>query len=88
MTEKCSGADLKAVVDQTIEVKLADALRQGMPSPISTKDLLKTAKAVKTSTAQWFASATNYALYANEGGDGTSGCIAFEVGGDFCPEGF
>jgi len=67
-TEKCSGADLKAIVDQTIEAKLADALKQGMPSPISTKDLLKTAKAVKPSTAQWFASAKNYALYANEGG--------------------
>ena len=50
------------------KLELADALKQGMPSPISTKDLLKTAKAVKPSTAQWFASAKNYALYANEGG--------------------
>lgn len=67
-TKKFSGADLKSLVTQTIEHKLQEALKKGTPSPISTKDLLQTAKTVKPSTDQWFSSAKNYAMYANEGG--------------------
>ena len=67
-TDKFSGADLKAVIDQAIELKLNEALAQGIPSPLGSKDLLKAAKAVKPSTGPWFSSARNYALYANEGG--------------------
>jgi SpoVK/Ycf46/Vps4 family AAA+-type ATPase len=67
-TEKFSGADLKAIVDQSVESKLEEALTRGSPEPLRTRDLLHTLKQVKPSTGQWFASARNYALYANEGG--------------------
>jgi AAA+ superfamily predicted ATPase len=63
-----SGADLKAVVDQTIEAKLKDAMKTGRPSPIVTKDLIKAAGGVRPSTREWFATARNYALYSNQGG--------------------
>lgn len=67
-TENFSGADLKAVVDQTIEAKLTEAIQRGIPSPISTKDLAATARQIKPTTVEWFASARNHALYANQGG--------------------
>lgn len=63
-----SGADLKAVVDRAVESKLADAMRTGIPAPLTTKDLAAAAKAGKPTTRDWFATARNYALYSNEGG--------------------
>jgi len=67
-TERFSGADLKAVVDLAIEDKLREALKRGGPQPITEKDLLAAAKRVKPSTAEWFATAKNHVLFANEGG--------------------
>jgi len=67
-TDKFSGADLKAVVDQAVENKVEEALTRGTPEPLRTKDLLNTLRQIKPSTSPWFASARNYALYANEGG--------------------
>lgn len=67
-TEKFSGADLAAVVDHAVEIKLAQAMKEGIPKPITTKDLETGAKNVKPSTAEWFATARNYALYSNQGG--------------------
>ncbi|MBI3945572.1 MAG: AAA family ATPase [Armatimonadetes bacterium] len=63
-----SGADLKAVVDVTIEAKLREAMKRGVPQPIGTRDLLAAARGVKASTREWFATARNYALYSNQGG--------------------
>ncbi|MEM7578081.1 MAG: ATP-binding protein [Planctomycetota bacterium] len=71
VAKKCarfSGADLKAVVDLAVEAKLREAMKTGTPTPITTKDLLKAAKTVKPSTLEWFATAKNHALYANEAG--------------------
>jgi SpoVK/Ycf46/Vps4 family AAA+-type ATPase len=67
-TDKYSGADLKALIDVAVEGKLAEALRTGRPEPLRTADLLKAAKTVRPSTQEWFVTARNYALYANEGG--------------------
>lgn len=67
-TADFSGADLKAVVDSAIEAKLRDAMLHGVPRPITTKDLLAAAKAARPTTKEWFATARNYAVYANEGG--------------------
>jgi SpoVK/Ycf46/Vps4 family AAA+-type ATPase len=67
-TEDFSGADMKAVVDQTIEAKLREAMRTGRPLPITTSDLLTAARSLKPTTREWFASARNYALYSNQGG--------------------
>ena len=63
-----SGADLKAVVDRCVEAKLREAMRAGTVRPLTTRDLASAAKAVKPSTREWFATARNYALHANEGG--------------------
>lgn len=71
VAKKCdgfSGADLKAVVDLTIEAKLRDAMKSGVPSPIRTRDLLVAAGVQKPTTREWFATAKNYALYSNQGG--------------------
>ena len=71
VTKKCkdlSGADLKAVVDRAIEAKLQAAIKTGKPSPLSTKDLLAALKSVKPSTREWFSTARNHAVYANQGG--------------------
>lgn len=67
-TEGFSGADLKAIVDQAIEEKLKVAMKTGLAEPLRQKDLLKVAKAVRPSTREWFTSARNYALYANQSG--------------------
>jgi transitional endoplasmic reticulum ATPase len=63
-----SGADLKAVIDLTIENKLREAMKSGVPSPIRTKDLLGGLGAHKPTTREWFATAKSYALYSNQGG--------------------
>ena len=67
-TDRFSGADLKAVVEAAVDRKLDDALRTGTPAPITTKDLTAAAKRRKPTTADWFATARNHALYANESG--------------------
>jgi transitional endoplasmic reticulum ATPase len=67
-TDGFSGADLKAVVDLAVERKLTDAIRTGRPLPVTTDDLLKALKEVRPSTREWFATARNYVMYANEGG--------------------
>ena len=63
-----SGADLKAIVDLAVEEKLRGALRSGVPTPLRTGDLAAAAGRVRPSTAEWFATARNWALFANEGG--------------------
>ncbi len=71
VAKKCdgfSGADLTAVVDRAIEGKLELALKTNQIAPITTKDLLTAAKELKPTCKEWFASARNHALYANQGG--------------------
>ena len=67
-TENLSGADLKSVVDVAVEAKLREAMKAGVPRPLTTKDLLAAAGTVKPSTREWFSTARNYALYSNQGG--------------------
>ena len=67
-TEQFSGADLKAVLDVAIEAKLREALKAGVPKPLTTGDLLAAAAQLKPTTKEWFATAKNHALYANQGG--------------------
>ena len=44
------------------------AMREGRVIPITTDDLLQTAKTIKPSTRAWFESAKNYAIYSNQSG--------------------
>ena len=63
-----SGADIKASVDLAVEHKLREAMKTGTPAPLTTADLTAAIKKIKPSTKEWFQTAKNYALYANESG--------------------
>lgn len=67
-TDGFSGADLKAVLDVAIEAKLREALKDGVPRPLTTKDMIAATATVRPTTREWFTTARNYALYANQGG--------------------
>ncbi len=67
-TPEYSGADLKAIVDIATEAKLEESLAKGSIEKLNTKDLQKAAKQHKATTHEWFSTARNYALYANESG--------------------
>jgi SpoVK/Ycf46/Vps4 family AAA+-type ATPase len=67
-TDQFSGADLKAVLDVAVEQKLREAMKDGLPRPLSTRDLSSAAATVRPSTREWFATARNYAMYSNQGG--------------------
>jgi ATP-dependent 26S proteasome regulatory subunit len=67
-TDGFSGADLQAVVDEAVEVRLTESLRDGVPRPLRTKDLVEAARKRRPTTAEWFATARNYALHANQAG--------------------
>lgn len=67
-TADYSGADMKALVDIAVESKLDEAIRLGKPIPLETKDFIKASKIHRPTTKEWFLTAKNYALFANEGG--------------------
>ncbi len=67
-TDGYSGADLKAVVDVAVEEKLRDAMRAGALRPLAGRDLLEAARRHKSTVRDWFETARNYALYANQSG--------------------
>jgi SpoVK/Ycf46/Vps4 family AAA+-type ATPase len=67
-SEGFSGADLKGLVDVAVEAKLREAFRAGSVQPLQTRDLLPALRQAKPSTVEWFATARNYALYANQAG--------------------
>ncbi len=66
--ENYSGADIDAIIDMAIEEKLESAFVDGIPKPLETNDLVKALKKHKPSTQEWFATAKNYALFANDSG--------------------
>jgi SpoVK/Ycf46/Vps4 family AAA+-type ATPase len=68
ITNEFSGADINALIDIATEAKLTESLAKGRIEKITTKDLLKAAKQHKPTTSEWFSTARNYALYANETG--------------------
>ncbi len=68
VTGDYSGADIKAVIDIATEAKLEESLLKGSIEKLQTKDLQKAAKQHKATTQEWFSTARNYALYANESG--------------------
>ena len=67
-TENYSGADIDAVIDIAIELKLESSFEDGIPRPIETKDLLSAIKKHKASTQEWFMTAKNFAMFANDAG--------------------
>ncbi len=67
-TKDFSGADIEAVIDIAIEEKLSQSFEDGIPRPLQTKDLLKAIKKHAASTKEWFSTAKNFGLYANDSG--------------------
>lgn len=67
-TQNFSGADLKAIVDRAIEGKLRESMRDGVPRPLTNRDLTAALADVRPTTGEWFATARNYVLYANQEG--------------------
>ncbi|HEX7449272.1 MAG TPA: AAA family ATPase [Pirellulales bacterium] len=67
-TDNFSGADLKGLVDVAIESKLRIAMKEGVPKPLTTADLVAAAGSVRPTAREWFSTARNYALYSNQGG--------------------
>ena len=63
-----SGADLEALVDIAIESKLEKAISSGVPEPLTTSDLINAVKKHNSSTIDWFTTAKNYAMFANQSG--------------------
>lgn len=67
-TKDWSGADLADLVERAIEVPLRAALQTGQVTPLEQKHLKTALKSGRPSTRDWFASARNYAAFANVGG--------------------
>jgi AAA+ superfamily predicted ATPase len=67
-TEGFSGADLKAIIDSAVEEKLRAAMQAGALQPIKTSDLATAIKRHRPTARDWFETARNYALYANQSG--------------------
>ncbi len=68
LSEGYSGADINACIDVAIEAKLQEAIKKGRPSPLTTKSIISAMKSMRPSTKEWFQTAKNYALYANDAG--------------------
>ena len=67
-SEGLSGADLADVVERAVEGPLKEALRTGEVRPVGEPDLRTALKGSRSSTEDWFATAKNYATFANAGG--------------------
>jgi SpoVK/Ycf46/Vps4 family AAA+-type ATPase len=63
-----SGADIEAIIDIAVEQKLEAAFQDGQLKALSTKDLLNAIRKHKPSTQEWFGTAKNFALFANDAG--------------------
>ncbi len=68
LTESFSGADIKLVIDLAVEAKLPESLRLGRVIPVTTADLKTAIGRHRATTKEWFGTAKNHALYANESG--------------------
>lgn len=67
-TELFSGADLEHLVEAAAEAALSDSLKSGIVRPIKGSELLAARARIRPTTLEWFASAKNFATYANEAG--------------------
>ena len=67
-TSGFSGADLLNLVETAIDLAIDDSLAGDAPVPLARKHFDGALAEVKPTTAEWLATARNYAKYANEGG--------------------
>jgi len=66
--ENYSGADIDAIIDIAVEQKLEASFDDGIPKPLETSDFLSALKKHKPSTQEWFSTAKNFAMFANDSG--------------------
>jgi transitional endoplasmic reticulum ATPase len=67
-TDSYSGADIDAIIDIAIELQLEASFSDGVPKPLDTKALISAIKKHKPNTQEWFVTAKNFALFANDSG--------------------
>ena len=67
-THLFSGADLVHLCQSAIDVVFEHSLESGQARPLTQADFTTPLKEIKPSTRQWFVSARNYAMFANQGG--------------------
>lgn len=67
-TAEYSGADLAELVERATEAPLQEAMRGGEARSLTQADFLAALKKMKPTTREWFATAKNYATFANTGG--------------------
>lgn len=68
LTEKFSGADLRAVVERATEAVIQDIMRTGKEVRLTQKHLTQSIKQMRPTTLEWLEQASNYASYANQSG--------------------
>ena len=67
-TNRYSAADIKAVCNAAIDIKIREAMKTGQKGLISTQDLLQAIQRVNPSTIEWLFTAENYVKYSNQSG--------------------
>jgi SpoVK/Ycf46/Vps4 family AAA+-type ATPase len=67
-TEHFSGADLAHLCETAAEHAMAESIASGSVRMIEQRDFEQALREIRPSTAPWFATARNVALFANEGG--------------------
>lgn len=67
-TKRYSAADIKAVCNAAIDMKIREAMKSGNKSLISTQDLLNAIQNVNPSTIEWLCTVENYVKYSNQSG--------------------
>ncbi|MFC4992604.1 AAA family ATPase [Rubritalea tangerina] len=68
LTDKFSGADLKAVVDRATETTIQEIMKTGKEIKLQQKHLTNSIKQSRPTTLEWLEQASNYASYANQSG--------------------
>lgn len=67
-TSRFSAADIKAICNAAIDIKIREAMKTGQKRLISTQDLLQAIQKINPSTAEWLYTAENYVKYSNQSG--------------------
>jgi SpoVK/Ycf46/Vps4 family AAA+-type ATPase len=68
LTDKFSGADLRALVGRASEQAILLEMKTGAPAKLSQKMFAEAVKGMRPSTVEWLETARNYASYANRAG--------------------
>ena len=67
-TKQYSAADINAVCNAAIDVKIREAMLTGKKGLINTQDLLNAINKINPSTIEWLCTVENYVKYSNQGG--------------------